>query len=234
VLAEVLAALAPGASIAELCEKGDAAIEAACAKTYTKKKDMAKGVAFPTCISVNELIAHYSPLKSESRVLAAGDAVKVDLGVHLDGFAALVAQTVVLRAADAPALTGPQADVIAAAHAAGDVVLRLLKPGARGAAVTDAVERTAAAFGVSVVSSVQCSLLQQYSLDSGKSVPLKRDAGVKYEDVTFAANEVWCVEVALSTGEGTPRETEARTTVFRRVVEVSRRARARARACGRR
>ena len=220
-LAAVIAALAPGKSIAELCELGDAAIEAACQKVYKGKKDMGKGVSFPTCISVNETIAHYSPFKIGSRVLAEGDCVKVDLGAHIDGFAALAAQTTVLRAAGGQApLTGPQADVMAAAHAAAEIALRLIKPGGKGSAVTEAVTKVAAAFGVHVVASVQCSLLMHYSLDGGKHVALRKEPGTKYEDATFGPHEAWCIEVALTTGEGAPRDAEARTTVYRRVVEV--------------
>lgn len=76
VVLQVVAALAPGASIADLCEMGDAAIDAELAKVYKKAK-LVKGIAFPTCISVNECIGHYSPFKTESKVLVAGDMVKV-------------------------------------------------------------------------------------------------------------------------------------------------------------
>lgn len=38
---------------------------------------MAKGVAFPTCISKNETVGHYSPLKLETEVLKGGDVVKM-------------------------------------------------------------------------------------------------------------------------------------------------------------
>lgn len=53
-----------------------------------------KGVAFPVCLSVNNCVCHYSPLASdESVVLALGDVVKLDLGVHVDGFIAVAAHT---------------------------------------------------------------------------------------------------------------------------------------------
>ena len=55
------------------------------------------GIAFPTCISVNNVICHYSPLISEpDTVLADGDMVKFDLGAHIDGFIAVVAHTFVV------------------------------------------------------------------------------------------------------------------------------------------
>jgi methionine aminopeptidase len=40
---------------------------------------MEKGVAFPTCVNVNNCVAHYSPLESDAAtvVLVDGDIVKV-------------------------------------------------------------------------------------------------------------------------------------------------------------
>lgn len=58
-----------------------------------------KGVAFPTCVSVNECVCHNSPLISEAQEdIKEGDIVKVDLGVHIDGYIAVVAHTVVAGA----------------------------------------------------------------------------------------------------------------------------------------
>ena len=49
-------------------------------------------MAFPTCISVNNVICHYTPLMSEpDTCLQDGDLVKMDLGAHIDGFIAVVA-----------------------------------------------------------------------------------------------------------------------------------------------
>jgi hypothetical protein len=49
-----------------------------------------------------------------------------DLGAHIDGFAAVVAHTLVLQ--EGP-VTGKAADVIAAANTAAEVALRLVRPG---------------------------------------------------------------------------------------------------------
>lgn len=60
---------------------------------------MKKGLAFPTCVSVNHCICHFSPLRSEQdQQLNAGDMVKVDCGAHIDGFIATAAHTIVLGA----------------------------------------------------------------------------------------------------------------------------------------
>jgi len=57
---------------------------------------MEKGIAFPTCVSANHLVGHVSPLASEDMTLNAGDLVKIDLGVHIDGFIGQVAHTIVV------------------------------------------------------------------------------------------------------------------------------------------
>ena len=56
-----------------------------------------QGIAFPTCLSVNHAICHFSPLVSEAdQTLAEGDMVKIDMGAHIDGYIAVVAHTVVV------------------------------------------------------------------------------------------------------------------------------------------
>ncbi len=73
----VIEFLAPGKLIADVCEFGDHLIEQLVGNVYKTKKTMEKGIAFPTCVSVNECVGHYSPLKSESKSLADGDSVKM-------------------------------------------------------------------------------------------------------------------------------------------------------------
>ena len=68
-------------------------------KLYNKKvkdKKIEKGIAFPTCISVNEIVGHFSPLKGESRQLKAGDVAKIDMAVQIDGFIAAAAHTIII------------------------------------------------------------------------------------------------------------------------------------------
>lgn len=55
--------------------------------------------------------------------------MKVDLGVHIDGYLAMSAHTIVVRSDSKEAVTGRKADVIAAVFTAAECALRLLKPG---------------------------------------------------------------------------------------------------------
>lgn len=65
-----------GKSIAELCELGDNIINEKLASVYKGKK-IEKGIAFPTCISLNNCCGHYSPLKEDSIELKEGDVAKM-------------------------------------------------------------------------------------------------------------------------------------------------------------
>ena len=51
-----------------------------------------------------------------------------DLGVHIDGFIATLAQTIVVQEGEAP-ITGRAADLIAATRTAFDAAMRLIRPG---------------------------------------------------------------------------------------------------------
>lgn len=49
------------------------------------KIDTKFGFAFPLGISVNEILAHDTSMINDERKFKAGDVVKVDLGIHIDG-----------------------------------------------------------------------------------------------------------------------------------------------------
>ncbi|ETO03829.1 aminopeptidase/ metalloexopeptidase [Reticulomyxa filosa] len=124
VLHALIKSCSPGVSVVELCKLGDMMIDSETSKVFPALKSRGqKGIAFPTCISVNEIAGHYSPFSDDNKKLAPGDMVKIDLGVHIDGFTALVAHTIVLGQ-----IKGKKADVIAATWSAAQAALRLLKP----------------------------------------------------------------------------------------------------------
>lgn len=102
-----------GADIYTVCQEVDAFIEDALSKTFSNKKSkkLERGIAFPCCISVNEVCGHFSPLQEDSYKLKMEDLVKVDLGAHIDGFPASCAHSFVIGGKT----KGPQADVLMAA-----------------------------------------------------------------------------------------------------------------------
>jgi methionine aminopeptidase len=99
-----------------LCENGDKFIVTECEKKYKDEKDLKKGIAFPTCLSINNCICHFSPSKNDPDYeLKAEDFMKIDLEAHIDGFIAVSAYTLVVGVKADNKVKG---DVILAAHQA--------------------------------------------------------------------------------------------------------------------
>lgn len=62
-------------------------------------------------------------------ILHPGDLVKIDLGVHIDGYIAQSGFTWIMSETQDLPIKGRAADVLLATHLAAEAVLRLLKPG---------------------------------------------------------------------------------------------------------
>jgi len=209
-----------GAKVVELCSAGDRYIVDETAKIYKADKKLDKGVAFPTCVSLNNVVGHFSPVASDV-VLKENDLVKIDLGVHIDGFVAVVAHTLVLN--NNQPVKGRQADVIAAAHTALEGALRLVKPGAKNTAVTELIGKVAADYKCNAVQGVLSHEMKRFEIDAPKVI-LNRggDPESKVEEFEFGVNEVYALDLVMSTGEGKPKDSDDdRTSVYKRAVENS-------------
>lgn len=223
VLTELLTLITAGKKVVELCEKGDSLITEATDKVYNQKKKgkkIEKGSAFPTCISVNNCVGHYSPLVSEDNVvLAEGDLVKIDLGVHVDGYIAVLAHSVVVgSSAEAPA-EGRKADVIMAAWTAAECAQRMFKAGATNAEITAMIAKVADAYKCVPVEGVLSHQMKKHVIDANKVIINKTNAEQQVRDATMETNDVIGFDIVMSTGEGKPKQLDKRTTVFKRDLE---------------
>uniref|UniRef100_A0A8C6NU73 Proliferation-associated 2G4, a n=1 Tax=Nothobranchius furzeri TaxID=105023 RepID=A0A8C6NU73_NOTFU len=212
----IIEAAKPGVSVLSLCEVGDAYIMAETGKVFKKEKDMKKGIAFPTSVSVNNCVCHFSPLKSDpDYTLKDGDLVKIDLGVHVDGFIANVAYSFVVG--ENP-ITGRKADVIKAAYLCAEAALRLVKPGNQNTQVTEAWNKIAHSFKCSPVEGMLSHQLKQHVIDGEKTIiqnPTDQQRK-DHEKAEFEVHEVYAVDVLISTGEGKARDSGLRTTIYKR------------------
>eukprot|EP00088_Acartia_fossae_P021784 TRINITY_DN2312_c0_g1_i1.p1 TRINITY_DN2312_c0_g1~~TRINITY_DN2312_c0_g1_i1.p1 ORF type:complete len:393 (-),score=89.73 TRINITY_DN2312_c0_g1_i1:303-1481(-) len=213
----------PEASVRDLCIQSDKKLEEGTSSAFKKDKKVLKGIAFPTCLSVNNVICHYSPLTSEpDTILADGDMVKIDLGAHIDGFIAVVAHTLVVGENKASPVSGRKADAILAAHLASEAALRLAKPGNETYEVTDTVSKIAEAFECKPVEGMLSHQLEQNRIDGEKTIiqnpsEAQRKEHEKYE---FETNEVYAVDVLISTGEGQGREKNAKITIYKKTEDT--------------
>ncbi|KAJ6521312.1 peptidase M24, structural domain-containing protein [Mycena capillaripes] len=219
-----------GAKIIDLCIEGDKLIEAGTAGVYNKNVKgvkVNKGLAFPTSVSVNNTVAHFSPLASDpqsSQVLAKDDMVKLHIGAQIDGFAAISAETIVVGATPESPVTGRRADVLKAAWHAAEIAMRTVKVGNKNWAVTEVVGKVASAWDCKPVEGMLSCQQTQNVIDGKKRIILNPSEAQKrdFESATFAEGEVYGIDVLVSSGEdGKARMEEARTTIYQRDSAVT-------------
>ncbi len=164
-----------GASILELC-------------TAVEKKIMSKGgrPAFPCNIDVNEVAAHYSSPIGDKKIIPRGALVKMDLGVHVDGYIADTAVTVSLD----PTL---DAMVRGVDEALKEAILTI-RPRAKNGDVGGTIERVIERYGFRPIRNLSGHQMTRFVLHTGKSIPNVRVLGLE----RIIEDEVYAVEPFLT------------------------------------
>lgn len=218
VLAELASKCVEGADIYELCSIGNQLILEKCSKVYAQKK-IDKGVAFPVCISVNDICAYFSPIKEESMKLANGDLVKIDLGVHIDGFPALLAHSLIV---------GQKGDdlkirAINAAYEALETAAKLFRGGNTNNQITEATTKVIEAYKCQPLEGGLSHEIKRYVLDGNNCILSKETFDNKVQNYEFKHEDVFALEVFVSANEteGKAKESEFRTTVFKKNIDVN-------------
>lgn len=208
----------PGADIFALCQQVDSHIEAECLKVFNSKKTkkLERGIAFPACVSLNNVVGHFSPFADESKQLAAGDVAKIICGAHIDGFAATAAYTVVVGGGK---VTGRKADVVLAAHHAMMAAERIIKDGSTNAEVTAAMNKICEDYGCNMVEGVLSHTVKKHCIDGNNCIISKDTPTNTVDEWIFKPGDVIGLDIYVSTGEGKPKNSDCRTYVYKREVQ---------------
>lgn len=125
-----------------------------------------------------------------------------DLGVHIDGYISLAAHTVIVTADKANPTTGRKADVICAAYHAAQAAHNLLRPGRKNTEITEAINKIAETFKCNMVEGVLSHQMKRFVIDGNKCIISKSSATQKVEEFEFEENQIYCIDIVVSTGEG--------------------------------
>lgn len=120
--------------------------------------------AFPVNIAPNAIAAHYTPTATDTRVLNAGDVIKLDVGVHINGYIADTAITCEVA-------TTTHSSLIQATSDALDQAIRTMKPGIPPSQIGSIVEATIRDRGFRPIENLMGHSVTQYELHSGLSIP---------------------------------------------------------------
>jgi len=159
-------------------------------KIEGKIKQLGGAPAFPVNISINENAAHYTPDINDSLRFKADDLVKIDIGIHVDGYIWDRAFTVCIGKKTHP--------MIEAAERGLEESMKLIKPGAKIFEISEAVESTLEAAGFNPVRNLCGHGLDQYNTHARFSIPNGRN-NIKDE---LQPNQALAMEVFATDGAG--------------------------------
>ncbi len=141
-----------GIPIIDICEKVESLIRKKGGKP-----------AFPCNVSVNEIAAHYTSPPQDKRTVPENSIVKIDIGVHVDGYIADTAVTVCFN---------PEYDDLTnTAEEALKKAVEILRPGLSMSRFGSTIQKTIRTRGFKPVSNLTGHLIGRYVIHAGKSLP---------------------------------------------------------------
>jgi methionyl aminopeptidase len=134
-----------------------------CEKTESLIRESGGKPAFPCNVSVNEIAAHYTSPPQDKRIIPENCVVKVDIGVHVDGYIADTAVTV--------CFDPEYENLVRAAEEALETAIKMLRPGLSIARFGSAVQKSIQMRGFKPISNLTGHKISRYSVHAGKALP---------------------------------------------------------------
>lgn len=119
--------------------------------------------AFPCNVDIDKVAAHYTSPVGDELVIPDSSLVKVDIGVHVDGYIADTATTICLN----PRLD----DMVKAAEAGLDIAIKNLRAGVSSSEIGALIERAIRARGYTPIRNLTGHMMSRYMVHAGKSIP---------------------------------------------------------------
>ncbi len=120
--------------------------------------------AFPVNISQNEEAAHYTAKLDDDKIIKKGAIVKVDLGVHVNGYIADTAITITFSSLDS--------SMVKANYDSLERSLQIIRAGVDFYEFGSFIEKNAKSYGFKTIENLMGHKLDHFVLHSGVSVPM--------------------------------------------------------------
>lgn len=129
---------------------------------------------------------------------------------------ALLAHTVVVGEEK---VTGVKADVIRAAYDCMGAAVRTLKPGNHNNEITGNFAKVCEAYGVKALEGVLSHEIKRHLIDGNNVIISAEQPEQRVADVEFQVNQIYVLDCLVSSGNGKPKESPLRRTVFKRALD---------------
>ena len=148
-------------------------------------------LAFPTNLAVNNVGAHWTPSTKSKDVFKRGDVVKLDVGVHIDGYIGDNALTIEIETNEYVKMIKASREAL---NAAIDVAAAGVNVGIIGHAVQDKIEQ----YGYRPIANLTGHRIKRYNLHSGISIPSVRERG----GPVLTSGDIVAIEPFVTDGAG--------------------------------
>ncbi len=145
--------------------------------------------AFPVNISINDFAAHCTPILNDRTVINENNYVKIDVGVHVDGYIGDTAVTIRPAGKD---------DLIICSEKMLEKALPLFKPGTKIGEIGTVIEDIVKEYGFNSVRNLTGHGLEQYAVHAHPTIPNIKNSS---ED-ELLDGQVFGVEPFCTTGNG--------------------------------
>lgn len=155
---------------------------------HRRMEELGAKPAFPLQVSRNHIAAHYCAWVGDPTTFLEGDVVKVDCGVHVDGFVADTARTVDLSR------DGRNQKLLDAAHGALDAAIRMARADLEVVEIGREVERVIKSFGFKPISNLTGHGVGRFIIHRAPQIPNVPSGRGKLQDDTCVAIEPFATD----------------------------------------
>ncbi|MDQ3085013.1 MAG: type II methionyl aminopeptidase [Thermoproteota archaeon] len=147
--------------------------------------------AFPVNISLNEIAAHYTAEPDDQIVIKDTDVIKIDLGVHIDGYVADTAVTITYDS--------KYDQLIKIAELSLYEATKIAKCATKSSEIGKTIENTITYNGLKPIQNLSGHSLEQYVIHAGKSIPNIKTYGPSF---SLMPNQAYAIEPFVTTKDG--------------------------------
>jgi len=126
-------------------------------------KKLGGAPAFPCNVDIDRVAAHYTSPLGDPTVITDGTLVKVDIGVHIEGYIADTAVTICLE----PRHTA----MVEAAEAGLEAAIKMVRAGVAASDIGAAIERAIKSRGFTPIRNLTGHRMSRYIVHAGQSIP---------------------------------------------------------------
>lgn len=147
--------------------------------------------AFPVNVSLNDIAAHYTAVPDDPLIVKNTDVLKIDVGVHIDGYIADTAVTV--------SYDTKYQNMIDIAERALDEAIGISRSNTRVSDIGRIIEKTITKYGCKPIQNLSGHSLERYTIHAGKSIPNIWTIGHSFN---LSVNNVYAIEPFVTTNDG--------------------------------